>query len=1027
MDEDLYDEFGNYIGPDLDSDSDSDAGSGAGEGAGMGGLRYGKQPGVDSDVEEDDDVDYKEGKKEGNNQQLAVGIDVLEAQKAIVLHENKKYYPSAAEVYGADVETLVEEEDTQPITEPIIAPEKTKKTAVSFDDLPYTEYNKEYMCDLLQECPQLVRNIGVVGHLHHGKTTLIDMLISQTHDLEWNEERDYRYTDNLKLEIARGLSIKSAPVSLLLPDSVGKSYVMNIVDTPGHPNFSEEVTAALRLVDGVVLVVDAVEGVMQQTRWLLKHVMRQRLPVTLCVNKIDRLALELKLPPTDAYFKLLHTIDEMNLLAQELSSSTSSVDGGIDEYYFNPLKGNVLFASGKYNFSFTLFSFARLYTEMAYPGAGVDAKRFSMRLWGDVYYDHEKNKFVKKLPDAQRTFVEFILEPLYKLIGQVVGDVDGTLADTLSELGIRVRAEEMQLNIRPLLRLVCRRFFGNATGLVDMCVEQCPSPVEGNKALVEKYYTGEDMESELVLAMKECDSNGPLVMHITKLYACDESPTANNANSGPGVNNASGKFQAFGRIVSGSLSVNDRVKVLGEQYSLEDDEDMKVCQVSKVVIRECRYEISVGKAFAGSLVALEGIDSSIMKTATVISASSFSGSDEACIFKPLNFDNLPIVKISVEPLNPSELPKMMQALRCVNKTYPMVTTRVEESGEHVILGTGELYCDCILYDMREVYGEIEIKVSDPVVVMRETVIETSSIQCFAETPNKRNKLTMIAEPMEKGLAEDIENGRVDPSRQTKKVVSNFFRNEYDWDILAARSIWAFGPTEMSPNILMDDTLPSSVDKKSMLSVRDSVVQGFRWGVREGPLCDEPVRNVKFKILDATIAEEPIFRGGGQIIPTSRRVIYSSFLMASPRLMEPYNLVEAQVPADCVSSVYSVLARRRGHVLEDVEKPGSPLYTVKALVPVMDSFGFETDLRIHTQGQGFCLQNFDHWQIVPGDPLDKNIVIKPLEPQPAPHLARDFLLKTRRRKGLSEDVSIGKYFDDPTLLQMAQQDLMVNYT
>lgn len=66
---------------------------------------------------------------------------------------------------------------------------------------------------------------------------------------------------------------------------------------------------------------------------------------------------------------------------------------------------------------------------------------------------------------------------------------------------------------------------------------------------------------------------------------------------------------------------------------------------------------------------------------------------------------------------------------------------------------------------------------------------------------------------------------------------------------------------------------------------------FQWGAREGPLCDEPIRNVKFKILDATIAQEPLHRGGGQIIPTARRVAYSAFLMASPRLMEPVYYVE----------------------------------------------------------------------------------------------------------------------------------------
>jgi len=136
-------------------------------------------------------------------------------------------------------------------------------------------------------------------------------------------------------------------------------------------------------------------------------------------------------------------------------------------------------------------------------------------------------------------------------------------------------------------------------------------------------------------------------------------------------------------------------------------------------------------------------------------------------------------------------------------------------------------------------------------------------------------------------------------------------------------------------------------------------------------------------------------------------------------MEPVNSVEVQAPADCVSAVYTVLARRRGHVLKDVPKAGSPLCTVHAVIPVIESFGFETDLRTHTQGQAFAQQMFDHWQNVPGDPLDKSIVLRPLEPSPIQHLARDFMVKTRRRKGLSEDVSVNKFFDQDMLLNLAQ--------
>jgi U5 small nuclear ribonucleoprotein component len=117
----------------------------------------------------------------------------------------------------------------------------------------------------------------------------------------------------------------------------------------------------------------------------------------------------------------------------------------------------------------------------------------------------------------------------------------------------------------------------------------------------------------------------------------------------------------------------------------------------------------------------------------------------------------------------------------------------------------------------------------------------------------------------------------------------------------------------------------------------------------------------------------------------------------------------------------VLSRRRGHATSSIAKPGTPLYTVTANIPLIDSFGFETDLRTHTQGQAFCLSVFDHWDIVPGDPLDKSIMLRPLEPAPIEGLAREFMVKTRRRKGLSEDVSINKFFDELMLLEMAKQE------
>lgn len=96
------------------------------------------------------------------------------------------------------------------------------------------------------------------------------------------------------------------------------------------------------------------------------------------------------------------------------------------------------------------------------------------------------------------------------------------------------------------------------------------------------------------------------------------------------------------------------------------------------------------------------------------------------------------MKVACEPLNPSDLPKMLEGLRKINKSYPLTQTKVEESGEHIIIGTGELYMDTVFNELRTLFAEVEIKVSEPFVKFTETVIDTSSVKCFAETPNKKN-------------------------------------------------------------------------------------------------------------------------------------------------------------------------------------------------------------------------------------------------------------------------------------------------
>lgn len=379
MDGALYDEFGNYIGPEL-SDDDSDS--------------------------EEDDEDEDEGEEEDDDEDAMDSQPAADANVAgpsgqqIVLHEDKKYYPTAEEVYGEGVENLVMDEDAQPLEVPIVAPTKDTKVEVLEKEALESKYPREFL-ETLMQTPELARNVAVVGHLHHGKTALVDTLVYQTHFTRHEtrmNDRLMRYTDSRLDEQAREISIKTTPISLVLENLKGKSYLLNLLDTPGHTNFADEVTAAVQLADGVLLCVDAVEGLMLGTEQVLRQAALQGVALTLCITKIDRLVTELKIPPVDAYFKLRHIIQECNAHVAAVAAADAPPA-------FDPLRGNVAFSCGLYNFSFTLDSFAAMYCDLS--DAVFDPREFAARLWGDVYYHPEKRVFRKQEPDAggARSFV----------------------------------------------------------------------------------------------------------------------------------------------------------------------------------------------------------------------------------------------------------------------------------------------------------------------------------------------------------------------------------------------------------------------------------------------------------------------------------------------------------------------------------------------------------------------------------------------------------------------------------------------
>jgi len=220
-------------------------------------------------------------------------------------------------------------------------------------------------------------------------------------------------------------------------------------------------------------------------------------------------------------------------------------------------------------------------------------------------------------------------------------------------------------------------------------------------------------------------------------------------------------------------------------------------------------------------------------------------------------------------------------------------------------------------------------------------------------------------------------------------------DDYGWDVTEARKIWAFGPDGTGPNLFVDTTKGVNY----LLEIKESVVGGFAWATQNGPLCEEQMRSFRFNLMDVVLHADAIHRGMGQIMPTSRRVCFSSLLTAEPGLLEPMYLCNISVPQDAMGNVYGVLTRRRGHVYSEEQRPGTPQMTLLAYLPVMESFGFTADLRSHTGGKAFPQCSFHHWEPMSGNPLEPG------------NKCNETLMAVRKRKGLKMEVpSLGQYLD-----------------
>jgi len=823
-----------------------------------------------------------------------------------------------------------------------------------------------------------IRNMSVIAHVDHGKSTLTDSLVSKAGIIAGSKAGETRFTDTRKDEQERCITIKSTAISLYytLPDEDMvfiqqereegcNSFLINLIDSPGHVDFSSEVTAALRVTDGALVVVDCVSGVCVQTETVLRQAIAERIKPVLFMNKMDLALLTLQLESEDLYQTFQRILENVNVII----ATYGSEDGPMGDVSVDPSKGTVGFGSGLHGWAFTLKQFASMYSSKF----GIEAPKLMKRLWGDQFYHPKEKKWSKQQTAGfVRGFTQYILDPIYKVFHVCMKEPKDKALALIEKIGVKLSNEEKtELQEKQLLKCVMRNWLPAGEALLQMISIHLPSPHTSQKYRTELLYEGPN-DDDAAIAMKNCDVNGPLMMYVSKMV-----PTSDK-----------GRFYAFGRVFSGTVSTGQKVRIMGPNFVPGAKTDLYLKAIQRTILMMGRYVESIEDVPCGNICGLVGVDQFLVKTGTI---STFA---EAHNMKVMKFSVSPVVRVAVECKNPADLPKLVEGLKRLSKSDPMVQCMIEESGEHIIAGAGELHLEICLKDLEEDHAGIPLKKSDPVVSYRETVQSESDRMCLSKSPNKHNRLFMKAAPLPDGLPQDIDDGEVAP-RQEMKERARYLSEKYDFDVTEARKIWTFGPDGTGPNLVIDCTK----GVQYLNEIKDSVVAGFQWATKEGVLAEENMRGIRFNIHDVTLHTDAIHRGGGQIIPTARRVLYACCLTAEPRLLEPVYQVEIQCPEQAVGGIYGVLNRKRGHVFEEAQTPGTPMFVVKAYLPVNESFGFTADLRSNTGGQAFPQCVFDHWQVFPGDPF---------EPSSKP---AQIVADIRKRKGLKEGIpALDNYLD-----------------
>lgn len=848
-----------------------------------------------------------------------------------------------------------------------------------------------------------IRNVCIVAHVDHGKTTLSDSLISTNGIISSRSAGKIRYMDYTEEEQVRGITMKSSSISLLYVPTQSservlaaagaadaqKKHLVNLIDSPGHMDFSSEVSSALRICDGCVVLVDVLEGVCIQTRAVLRQAWSEKVKPVLVLNKIDRLVTELCLSPQEAYDHMIKVLQQVNVVsgtlwaaevmelkekamaaaAEASASGAVTEEGTVDEdlwdqlsdadVYFSPEKGNVVFASAYDGWGFRINHYADLYSKKW----GVKRELLQKTLWGD-YYFNPKTKKVHTKPFAKNALpmaVQLMLNSIWEVYNAItpVRDIE-KLQKIAKALNLSLTQREMtHEDPQTVAQAFLGRWLPVSNAVLDMVVDLLPNPIDAQGVRIPQIYKpvpvpGKEAEiKQISAALKACDSSddAPVVGFVSKVFTVPNDqllldlrvqngivmpkPRPQKRLEGeeaepappvaqptpvalPTLERGGQSFIAMARLFSGVLRPGDKLSLMGVRYnpSVSTEKYRVEVVIPHLYMLMGRSLQPLSEVRAGQVFGIGGPDiSQIVKTAT-ISSSPF-----CTTFDSMKNKGNPIVRVAVEPENPSELPQLEQGLKLLYLADPAVSTSIMENGELVVAALGELHLHRCLKMLTEDFAKIKLKVSSPIVSFRESVISALSRdhpQEFVQELAERSvRLTVRCRPLPDPITAFLEANQERTRRFIERAQGNAdveqadlitaYRDELkslfrdaggEWASVVEdhAKVWSFGPKRVGPNILLnsipkysqsaywrsildhESAIPLSISESSqivapgkdlpesqevlkyfyaMQQLDNSLRAGVQLATKAGPLCDEPMHGVAFEVLNVEFVDPTI--------------------------------------------------------------------------------------------------------------------------------------------------------------------------